>query len=52
MRKKKIPFSFSCRPLDQAELIGSVRSYLRSMQRRPGVVRSNFQEEHVRYAAA
>jgi transposase len=40
------------RPVDQAELIGSVRSYLRSTQRCPDVVRSYFHEEHVRYAAA
>lgn len=40
------------RPVDQAELIGSVRSYLRSTQRCPDVVRAYFHEEHVRYAAA
>jgi transposase len=39
------------RPHNQVELIGDVRAYLRSTQRRPDVVRNYFQEEHVRYAA-
>jgi transposase len=39
------------RPRDQTEMIGNVRSYLWSTQRRPGIVRNYFQEEHVRYAA-
>jgi len=28
-----------------------VRSYLRSTQRRPDIVKAYFEEEHVRYAA-
>jgi len=36
---------------NQVELIGDVRAYLRSTQRRPDIVRNYFQEEHVRYAA-
>jgi transposase len=39
------------RPNNQVELIGDVRAYLRSTQRRPDIVRNYFQEEHVRYAA-
>jgi transposase len=39
------------RPHHQVELIGDVRAYLRSTQRRPDIVRNYFQEEHVRYAA-
>lgn len=39
------------RPHDQKELLSNVRSYLRSTQRQPAVVRSFFEEEHVRYAA-
>jgi transposase len=39
------------RPRNQVELIGDVRSYLRSTQRRPDIVRNYFQAEHVRYAA-
>jgi len=39
------------RPADQLTLIGNVRSYLRSTQRRPDIVRNYFQEESVRYAA-
>ena len=35
----------------QAELVGNVRSYLRSTQRQPQIVINYFQEEHVRYAA-
>jgi transposase len=39
------------RPSDELEMISNVRSYLRSTQRRPDIVRAYFQEEHVRYAA-
>jgi transposase len=39
------------RAKDQWELISNVRSYLRSTQRRPDIVKAYFQEEHVRYAA-
>jgi transposase len=39
------------RPKDRPEMVANLRSYLRSTQRRPDVVRSFFQEEHVRYAA-
>ena len=39
------------RAKDQWELISNVRSYLRSTQRRPDIVRAYFQEAHVRYAA-
>jgi transposase len=35
-----------------SELMGHVRSFLRSRQRCPYIVRRYFQEEHVRYAAA
>lgn len=38
-------------PRDQSEMMGNVRSYLRSTQRRPDIVKSYFEEEHVRYAA-
>lgn len=41
-----------CRPADQREMMGRVRSHLRSRQKRPDVVRRFFREEHVRYAAA
>jgi transposase len=40
------------RPEDQGEMIDTVRSYLRSTQRRPDIVQRYFDEEHVRYAAA
>ena len=40
------------RPFDREEMIEDVRAYLWSTQRRPEVVRSYFEEEHVRYAAA
>lgn len=40
------------RPRDKHELMHLARTYLRSTQRRPDVVRSYFHEEHVRYAAA
>ena len=39
------------RAKDQWELISNVRSYLRSTQRRPDIVKAYFEEEHVRYAA-
>jgi transposase len=39
------------RPQTRAELIGGVRSYLRSTQRQPQIVKSYFQAESVRYAA-
>lgn len=39
------------RPRNQHELVTNVRSYLRSRQRHPHLVRQYFQEEHVRYAA-
>ncbi len=39
------------RAKNQAELVGNVRSYLRSTQRQPQIVMHFFQEEHVRYAA-
>jgi len=38
------------RAIDQADLMANVRSYLRSTQKMPYVVRSYFQEKHVRYA--
>jgi len=40
------------RPKNQAEMIGNLRSYLRSTQRQPHVVRNFFHEKHVAYAAA
>jgi transposase len=39
------------RPQDQGEMIGDVRSYLRSTQRQPDAVKNYFREEHVAYAA-
>lgn len=39
------------RPSTKAEMIADVRRYLRGRQRKPEVVRSYFNEEHVRYAA-
>lgn len=39
------------RPATRAEMVADVRSYLRRTQKRPDVVRSYFNEEHVRYAA-
>lgn len=39
------------RPRTQTEMMGTVRTYLRSTQRQPHIVRSYFQEESVRYAA-
>jgi transposase len=40
------------RARDRAELVHNVRSYLRSRQRKPHVVRRYFEERHVRYAAS
>lgn len=40
------------RPLNLKEMMGQVRSYLRSTQHRPDIVTSYFREEHVAYAAA
>lgn len=39
------------RPEDLKQMIHLARTYLRSTQRRPQIVRNYFQEEHVRYAA-
>jgi len=39
------------RPATRAEMIDGVRSYLRSTQRQPKIVKSYFQAESVRYAA-
>ena len=39
------------RPATQTEMIANVRSYLRSTQHLPEIVRAYFQEKHVRYAA-
>ena len=39
------------RPRDQDEMIGDVRSYLRSTQRQPNAVKSYFHEDNVAYAA-
>jgi transposase len=41
-----------CRPADQREMMGHVRSHLRRRQKQPDVVRRFFHEENVRYAAA
>ena len=38
------------RPADQQQMMHLTRTYLRSTQRQPEMVRSYFQEEHVRYA--
>jgi transposase len=38
------------RAVDQGDLMANVRGYLRSTQKMPHLVRSYFQEEHVRYA--
>lgn len=40
------------RPKDRAEMIGNIRSYLRSTQRQPAVVKRFFEAEEVAYAAA
>ena len=39
------------RPANKAEMVADLRRYLRSTQKRPYIIRSYFQEEHVRYAA-
>jgi transposase len=39
------------RPWDKDEMMGDVRGYLRSTQRRPDIVQRFFRESHVRYAA-
>jgi transposase len=39
------------RPVDVAEMMATVRSYSRSTQMQPEIVRAYFREEHVRYAA-
>jgi transposase len=39
------------RPKDKPELTAEVRGYLRQTQRRPAIVRSYFEAQHVRYAA-
>ena len=39
------------RPTTREELVGNVRSYLRSRQRQPGIVRNYFKGKHVTYAA-
>lgn len=39
------------RPVDQKELIGNVRSYLRITQAHPAVVKRFFHHKHVRYAS-
>ena len=38
------------RAKNQPELVANTRSYLRSRQRQPHIVKRYFQEEHVRYA--
>ena len=40
------------RPRDQAEMLGHLRSYLRSTQRQPNVVQRYFRHPAVTYAAA
>ena len=40
------------RPKDRAEMIGNIRSYLRSTQHQPAVVKRFFEAEEVAYAAA
>ena len=39
------------RPIDQQQLMGNVRSYLRITQSRPQLVQHYFRERHVQYAA-
>lgn len=39
------------RPANEPQMVGDVRGYLRSTQRRPDIVRAYFQNEHVQYAA-
>lgn len=40
------------RPSTVGELVGNVRAFLRSRQRRPHAVKRYFHERHLRYAAA
>ena len=40
------------RPADRSQMIAGLRSYLHSTQRQPGIVRSYFHADSVRYAAA
>ena len=40
------------RPRHQDEMIGDVRSYLRSTQRQPNTVKGYFREHNIAYAAA
>jgi hypothetical protein len=44
------PLVASLGPLVIEELIANIRSYLRSRQKQPNIVKHYFQEEHVRYA--
>jgi len=39
------------RPQNASELVGNLRSYLRSTQRRPDIVKSYFQVKYVKFAA-
>lgn len=39
------------RPRNKSELIANIRSYLRSRQSKPDLVKIYFQEKHVQYAA-
>ncbi len=39
------------RPENQSVMIHDIRSYLRSTQRQPAIVRNYFHEKHVAYAA-
>jgi transposase len=39
------------RPEDQQQMMSLTRSYLRSTQRRPDIVKNYFEEEHVHYAS-
>jgi len=39
------------RPLDRQEMVGNIRTYLRSTQAHRSLVKNYFQAEHVRYAA-
>lgn len=39
------------RPRTKGQMVADVRSFLRSTQKRPHIVRSYFNEDHVRYAA-
>ena len=46
-----VPALGRVRPIDQQELMGNVRSYLRITQSRPQLVQHYFRERHVQYAA-